>query len=602
MWCTDEQQTLFRLAYERRNRDLDPQLVWRGKDQQDQSDLVVNVPPLYIQERIHPKALIDDLMRSAQKLSTSHSPLATQLDLFADFNGLPSEDARTEFYRHDANWSNRMILGDSLQVMASLAEREGLRGKVQCIYLDPPYGIKFNSNFQWSTTSRDVKDGNASHITREPEQVKAFRDTWRDGIHSYLAYLRDRLTVARDLLTDSGSIFVQIGDENAHRVRALMDEVFGEDNFIVTIKFAKTAGLGGKYLDETFDYILWYAKKRESAKFRRPYLRRIVGEAGARQYRFLMNDAGAFRTVEPGSIAVENSRLFSHDNFTSQTASATIVFQFSLNGVSIAAPRRGGWKSNLAGLERLKRAGRVIRIGATPRYVRYFDDAPYYPVGSTWLDTAISGFAEDKVYVVQTLSKVIQRCMLMTTDPGDLVLDPTCGSGTTAYVAEQWGRRWITIDTSRVALALARARVMGARYPYYLLSDSPEGQRKEAEITGRDSSLTTDHSPLTPTYGNVRQGFVYQRVPHITLRAIANNAEIDVIWEQYEKHLAPLRQQITAVISDQWPVASGQQGTDELTTDHRPPTTDHRPLSTRRVGYSPATAGPLATGHRTTNH
>ena len=228
----DEEQTPFRLAYQRRNRDLDPQLVWRGKDQQDQSDLVVNVPPLYIQERIHPKALIDDLMRSAQKLSTSHSPLATQLDLFADFNGLPSEDARTEFYRHDANWSNRMILGDSLQVMASLAEREGLRGKVQCIYIDPPYGIRFNSNFQWSTTSRDVRDGNAAHITREPEQVKAFRDTWRDGIHSYLSYLRDRLTIARDLLSDSGSIFVQIGDENAHRVRALMDEVFGEENFI----------------------------------------------------------------------------------------------------------------------------------------------------------------------------------------------------------------------------------------------------------------------------------------------------------------------------------------------------------------------------------
>ena len=246
----DEEQKPFRLAYERRNRDLDPQLVWRGKDQQDQSDLVVNVPPLYIQERIHPKALIDDLIRSAQKLSTDHSPLATQLDLFADFNGLPSEDARTEFYRHDANWSNRMILGDSLQVMASLAEREGLRGKVQCIYLDPPYGIRFNSNFQWSTTSRDVKDGDAAHITREPEQVKAFRDTWRDGIHSYLSYLRDRLTVARDLLSDSGSIFVQIGDENVHRIRALMDEVFGEGNFVSQISFAKTTGFSHQLLVE----------------------------------------------------------------------------------------------------------------------------------------------------------------------------------------------------------------------------------------------------------------------------------------------------------------------------------------------------------------
>ena len=214
------------VAYERRNRDLDPQLVWRGKDAQDWSDLVVQAPPLFIQEKVHPKVLIDDLRRVGAPCRP-RSPL--QPDLFADFNGLPSADARTEFYQHDANWSNRMILGDSLQVMASLAEREGLRGKVQCIYLDPPYGIKFNSNFQWSTTSRDVKDGNAAHITREPEQVKAFRDTWRDGIHSYLTYLRDRLTVARDLLTESGSIFVQIGDENVHRVRAVMDEVFGED-------------------------------------------------------------------------------------------------------------------------------------------------------------------------------------------------------------------------------------------------------------------------------------------------------------------------------------------------------------------------------------
>jgi adenine-specific DNA-methyltransferase len=224
-----------RHAYERRNRDLDPQLVWRGKDEQDWSDLVVNVPPLYIQEKVHPKALIDDLLRQTRE--GRHEAGEQEADLFADFNGIPKGVDKTEFYQHDQNWSNRMILGDSLKVMASLAEREGLRGKVQCIYLDPPYGIKFNSNFQWSTTSRDVKDGDAGHITREPEQVKAFRDTWRDGIHSYLTYLRDRLTVARDLLTDSGSIFVQIGDENVHRVRAVMDEVFGDDNFVVEITF-----------------------------------------------------------------------------------------------------------------------------------------------------------------------------------------------------------------------------------------------------------------------------------------------------------------------------------------------------------------------------
>jgi len=239
-----EQEEPVPVTYARRNRDLDPQLVWRGKDEQDWSDLVVQAPPLYIQEKVHPKVLIDDLLRQ----SKADPEQAAQLDLFADFNGMPAEADKTEFYQHDQNWTNRMILGDSLQVMASLAEREGLRGKVQCIYFDPPYGIKFNSNFQWSTTSRDVKDGNRDHITREPEQVKAFRDTWRDGIHSYLTYLRDRLTVARDLLTDSGSIFVQIGDENVHRVRALMDEVFGDENFIAQIAFAKTSGYTTNFL------------------------------------------------------------------------------------------------------------------------------------------------------------------------------------------------------------------------------------------------------------------------------------------------------------------------------------------------------------------
>src|SRR6266851_2501773 len=249
------EQDPVRVAYERRNRDLDPQLVWRGKDEQDWSDLVVHAPPLYIQEKVQPKALIDDLLRQTEETRTREP--GTQAGLFADFNGIPEGVDKTEFYQHDQNWSNRMILGDSLQVMASLAEREGLRGRVQCIYLDPPYGIKFNSNFQWSTTSRDVKDGNAGHITREPEQVKAFRDTWRDGIHSYLTYLRDRLTVARDLLSDSGSIFVQIGDENVHRVRAVLEEVFGEDNCVSLIGFAKTSGTSSGILPTVGDLIIW---------------------------------------------------------------------------------------------------------------------------------------------------------------------------------------------------------------------------------------------------------------------------------------------------------------------------------------------------------
>ena len=304
------------VEYERRNRDLDPQLVWRGKDEQDRSNLAIQAPPLFIQEKVHPKALIADLLRQTRDAEAVQAASETgfQADLFADFNGLPDEDARTEFYRHDANWSNRMILGDSLQVMASLAEREGLRGKVQCIYLDPPYGIKFNSNFQWSTTSRDVKDGKADHITREPEQVKAFRDTWRDGIHSYLTYLRDRLTVARDLLAVSGSIFVQIGDENAHRVRALMDEVFGEDNFVRLITFLKTTGQTDNLLASVSDYIVWYAKDRSKVKFRHPLkIKDLMGEGGSAynkarsiggEIRALSRDEKAGSTLPPKNVSI----------------------------------------------------------------------------------------------------------------------------------------------------------------------------------------------------------------------------------------------------------------------------------------------------------
>ena len=280
----DDDRNPVEVAYERRNRDLDPQLVWRGKDEQNWSDLVVQAPPLFIQEKVHPKALINDLLRHSKTAEAERLARESgfQADLFADFNGLPSEDARTEFYQHDANWSNRMILGDSLQVMASLAEREGLRGKVQCIYLDPPYGIKFNSNFQWSTTSRDVKDGKAEHISREPEQVKAFRDTWRDGIHSYLTYLRDRLTVARDLLSESGSVFVQIGDENVHRVRTLMDELFGPNNAISQIPFRTTTGRTGGTIAGAVNYILWYGRDKTSVKYRSNYSGRLSTARPAR--------------------------------------------------------------------------------------------------------------------------------------------------------------------------------------------------------------------------------------------------------------------------------------------------------------------------------
>ena len=534
-----------------RNRDLDPQLVWRGKDEQDWSDLVVQAPPIYIQEKIHPKHLIDDLLKQtvAKQADSDTQLFGKQLDLFADFNGLPSLDAKTEFYQHEGHWSNRMILGDSLQVMASLAEREGLRGKVQCIYFDPPYGIKFNSNFQWSTTSRDVKDGKADHITREPEQVKAFRDTWREGIHSYLTYLRDRLTVARDLLTDSGSIFVQIGDENVHRVRAVMDEVFGDENACAQILFVKTSTLGSDKLSPVGDHLLWYAKNAGLVKFRPLFTAKEAGEEGAASYTSVELADGrrgrlAAFGLELGKPLPTGAKVFATTDVRSQSGGEKSAFAVKMGGKEYK-PNPGFWKTSKEGFSKLIWANRLVDSAGTLRYLRYIDDFPVVPHNSLWRDTATGSFTEEKIYVVQTNVKVVSRCILMATDPGDLVLDPTCGSGTTATVAEQWGRRWITIDTSRVALALARARIMGARYPFYLLADSRDGQQKEAEVTRRAVSSQ-------PVQGNIRHGFVYERVPHITLKSIANNAEIDIIWDQWQLKLEPLREQLDAALKQSW--------------------------------------------------
>ena len=546
----DEQKPI-ELRY-KRNADLDPQLVWRGKDEQDWSDLVVHAPPVYIQEKVHPKVLIDDLLTRAK--ATKAQAEGFQPDLFADFNGMPKGADKTDFYQHDQNWSNRMILGDSLQVMASLAEREGLRGKVQCIYLDPPYGIRFNSNFQWSTTSRDVKDGNASHITREPEQVKAFRDTWRDGIHSYLTYLRDRLTVARDLLTESGSIFVQIGDENVHRVRAVMDEVFGDHNACGFIAFKKTSGAGSfaggtDLVASVYDYIVWYSKDIERVKYRQMYNLKELSGLGGGQYSRVLEPNGVDRAISADEIRVGSAvtgKVFRGGPLTSQTTRVgqTTVFPVQVNGTTFT-PKKGGWKTNRVGMGRLKMADRLYPQGETLSYRRFFDDFVLFPIVNAWDDTVTSGFGETKTYVVQTNPRVIERCILMATDPGDLVLDPTCGSGTTATVSEQWGRRWITIDTSRVALALARARLMGARYSFYLLSDSREGQIKEAEVTRTAPSSQ-------PVRGNIRHGFVYERVAHVTLKSIANNSEIDVLWDKWQAVVEPLREKLNAALKRQW--------------------------------------------------
>ena len=533
-----------KVAYERRNPDLDPQLIWRGKDI-DQAAVTVDAPPIYLQEQVHPKAIIED-MRAGGKRNGE----GAGVDLFDHF-GLTDDDreAEIEFYRHHQRWSNRMILGDGLQVMASLAEREGLKGQVQAIYIDPPYGIKFNSNFQWSTTSRDVKDGNLAHLTREPEQVKAFRDTWRDGIHSYLQYLRDRLVVARELLTESGSCFVQIGDENVHRVRAMMDEVFGDENCCAQITVLKTTGAGSpaittNVLPSVCDYVLWYAKSTNHVKYRRTYTVRQPSDD--KNFRMVLEpDLSARGLSKREADKVDNLpdhlRLFRANPITSQTGAPTTQFPVDLQGKRFRVSK-GGWKTNASGMSKLHKADRLLGIGKTLSYRRFFDDFAIMGHNNVWSDMRQSGFGAEKLYVVQTAPRLVERCLLMTTDPGDLVLDPTCGSGTTAYVAEQWGRRWITIDTSRVALALARSRIMGARYPWYLLADSEEGQRKEAEVT-RSAPATT------PTYNDIRHGFVYGRVPHITLKSIANNTEIDEIWAQRQPAVEEVRAALNQLLA-----------------------------------------------------
>ncbi|MEX2453619.1 MAG: site-specific DNA-methyltransferase [Rhodospirillaceae bacterium] len=432
--------------------------------------------------------------------------------------------------------------------MAAVGGRPVLRRPLesaQCIYIDPPYGIKFNSNFQWSTTSRDVKDGNRDHVTREPEQVKAFRDTWRDGIHSYLTYLRDRLTVARDLLHESGSVFVQIGDENVHLARSLLDEVFGGENFVSLITVWKTSSQTSSTMAGTSDYLLWYARKISSIKYRELKLRKDpdTPNSGAGDYRFLWLGNDRRKPVKNATKEeLETYRVFGPSPTTSQSGSETTRQPVFFKGREFL-PGPGGWKTNAQGFCRLISADRIMSRTNSLRYVRFLDDYPVVPLANLWTDVRWGFDASEKNYVVQTNPQVIARCVLMTTDPGDLVLDPTCGSGTTATVAEQWGRRWITLDTSRVALALARARIMGARYPYYLLADSPDGQRKESELTGTVP-------PERPTHGDIRQGFVYERVPHVTLKSIANNAEIDVIWEKWQETLEPLRAALNAALGE----------------------------------------------------
>jgi adenine-specific DNA-methyltransferase len=527
-----------KLASHPRDQSLDPQLVWKGKDEQDHEDLTVSVVPIYIQEKIHPQAIINALPRIEQ-------PDKEQPNLFADFNGGPVEfNQKVDFYHHEQNWSNRLVLGDSLLVMTSLAEKEGLKGKVQTIYLDPPYGIKFGSNWQVSTRKREVGD-KAEDATRQPEQVGAFRDTWKLGIHSYLAYLRDRLVVARDLLTDTGSIFVQIGDENVHLVRNVLDEVFGSENFVVTFIVKKKGSTTPT--DPVNDYLLWACKDRESVKVRLTYERRKT-PGGASKFTTLLLPDGTRRSTS--GLGEEDIDILCKAGARYARVDWPLVSQdpsersrpFVWRGESYPCASGRHWTYDPD--QQMPKFAMAKRLNLATKRVAgivLWDDWPFEVRSNLWDDT---GAQQGLVYVVQTPTKVVERCLLMTTDPGDLVLDPTCGSGTTAYVAEQWGRRWITCDTSRVALALTRTRMMAAKYVYYLLADSPDGLKKETELTGK-------MRPGYKTEDDIRKGFVYKRVPRVTLKSIANNPDIKEGMSRQQIDAAIARHADTEMLYDQ---------------------------------------------------
>ncbi|MBM3179574.1 MAG: site-specific DNA-methyltransferase [Chloroflexi bacterium] len=472
---------------------LDPQLTWSGK-QEAGAEFSVPTVPIYVQEHVAPEALIARLKTGATD--------DRQMLLF----GETAEDQfqkAVEFYKHEDNWQNRMILGDSLLVMNSLLEKEGMRGKVQTVYIDPPYGIKFGSNWQVSTRNRDVKNNKVEDFIRQPEQVKAFRDTWELGIHSYLSYLRDRLIAARELLNESGSCFVQISDENVHHVREVMDEVFGSSNFVSLISFVTTSGFETSTLARNGDYLIWFAKNIEGVKYRQLYYSKDTSLEGGR-YRWLLLPDGKMRgatarELRGEEIIPEGARLYQPTSLISQGSSLSTVRKFIYKGKTYDCGNGNHWKTTIEGLEKLAKANRIHVAENSIRFVRFADDFPWQPYTNLWDDTATGNFTDDKIYVVQTATKVIQRCLLMTTDPGDIVLDPTCGSGTTAYVSEGWGRRWITIDTSRVALALARTRLMTAKYSFYRLKDEK----------------------------SISAGFEYETVPHVTLKSLANDEEAD---------------------------------------------------------------------------
>ena len=533
---------LDKLRYERRNnpdvdpdlydrdRDLDPQLVWRGKDDEDRLPLTIDFSPVYIQEKIHPKTIIDDIRRRSYDGNVTDGEETP--NLFSEWSGELSPDDKIEFYKHDLKWANRLILGDSLQVMNSLVTKEEIKGKVQCVFLDPPYGIKFNSNWQTSIGKRNSGEGD---ISREPESIKAFRDTWKDGYNSYLSYLRDRLIVSHELLSETGAIFLQIGEENFHRAKSLLDEVFGDSNCVATITFVKTTSQTAKYLPIVCDYILFYAKDITQLKYRKLYKKK-----DPRDSNYFMTDFGqrisrSDADKNPGA----NARMYSPDSLTSQSGGNTTRFEFKFRGEKFER-KIGGWKTNKKGMKRLSKANRVHAASNSIRYVRYFNDFEYTEISSSWTDTTTGNFTEDKMYVVQTSEKVISRCLCMASDPGDIVLDPTCGSGTTGIVAERLGRRWILIDTSRVAINITRQRLMGAKYPYFATRD--------IELNDSLKKISANSSNLL--VGNISSGFHFQEVPRITLRSIANNILIDEIDKKHMTKINSLFEELNNILPE----------------------------------------------------
>ncbi|MBL8374910.1 site-specific DNA-methyltransferase [Accumulibacter sp.] len=506
----------------------EPWLEWSGKREKPWFE--VEPVALHMHERISTQAILRVLARED-----------VERDLFAD----PQHDyaKAVQFYQHDVDWANRMILGDSLQVMASLARREDLAGKVQMIYLDPPYGIKFASNFQPQLGQRDVKD-REQDLTREPEMVKAYRDTWTLGIHSYLAYLRDRLEMAKELLADSGSIFVQISDENLHRVRCVMDDVFKAENFAGQIAFKKTGGFETIGLPGICDYLLWYAKDKTKAKFVTLYDEKIHGEGSGDRYNSVMLSDGSVVPVsrfqiDEGLQLPKDVRLFLGGPLTSDGA-VKEPKRFEFEGESFLHKPNQHWKTTTEGLGRLGKSERIFRTKEFLNSRIFLNDFAATPITNMWTDTM--GTAErEKVYVVQTATKIIERCILMTTDPGDLVLDPTCGSGTTAYVAEQWGRRWITCDSSRVALALAKHRLLTAKFDYHQL------RPLNAEDVARNPIGTWLTDPTGKVPGKAT--FACKTMPHITLKSIARNTSLDPIFAKYEPILAEKLTQLNGEVA-----------------------------------------------------